>query len=82
MAALFMATVGWSHVVPPPIQGYRREPHSPSATSAPSTAIYTLSASFIYVSILASRKLGFASIGTMVETLAAIGGEASVSNAR
>ena len=81
MAALLMATLSWSHVAPPPIQGYRGEPHCPSVTSASSPAIYTLPASFIYIFILASRKLGCASISTMVETLAAIGGEASVSNA-
>lgn len=72
---------GWSQVAIAFIQGCWREPHSPSAASASFPVIYTLPASFIYISLLASRELGFASIGTVIEPLTPTGGEASVRNA-
>lgn len=78
-----MVTISWSQVAIAFIQGYwREEPHSPSATSASFSVIYTLPASCIYISLLAPRELGFASIGTVVEPLTPAGGEASVRNAR
>lgn len=73
---------GWSQVAIAFLQGCWREPHSPSAASASFPVIYTLPASFIYISLLASRELGFASIGTVIEPLTPTGGEASVRNAR
>lgn len=82
VAALHMATISWSQVAIAFIQGYwREEPHSPSATSVSFPVIYALPASCIYISLLASRELGFASISTVVEPLTPKGGEASVRNA-